>query len=400
MLCHPPIAPIIRQTMPVPSQIMNFHNLGEVGFGQIDSGLALLGASPPSSGSWELLVLFFCLAIGISFFCSVWEAVLLSVSRPYIASLKRKRPKIGKDLEDLKNRINRPLTSILTLNTVAHTMGAMGVASQVSLLFGGAVWEAIAGGLMTLTVLIASEIIPKNLGATHWRAWAPWVTVCLKWLSMVMNPVTKTIGFFYKNDYHSEGFSRDEFAVMAEIGRREGKLKEEEALILANLLRLREVTVSDVKTPRVVVFALKKTTTVGGFVAEHAEIPFSRIPIFENNCDDIVGFVLKVDILLSAAKGKTDLELQTFMREVSMVNDFAKLPDAFKVLTGGQRQLAIVLDEFGGMSGLVTMEDIVETLLGFEIVDEADTMEDMRAFARTMWKKRAARPDFESDKPK
>lgn len=393
-------SPIAQQTMRFASQTSDTHSLGSLVFGQLNPASGLIGGEAHSSGSWGLLILFFCLAIGISFFCSVWEAVLLSVSRPYIASLKKKLPKIGRDLENLKNQIDRPLTSILTLNTIAHTMGAMGVASQVSLLLGGAVWEAIAGGLMTLAILIASEIVPKNLGANHWKAWAPWVTVCLKWLSFAMTPFTKMIGFFYTNDHRPEGFSRDEFAVMAEIGRREGKLKEEEAVILANLLRLREVTVSDVKTPRVVVFALNQKTTVGDFVAEHAQAPFSRIPIFENNCDDIVGFVLKVDILLSAAKGEMELELHEFKREVSLVNDFAKLPDAFKVLTGSHQHIAIVLDEFGGMSGLVTMEDIVETLLGFEIVDEADTMEDMRAFARTMWKKRAGRPDFEFDGPK
>jgi CBS domain containing-hemolysin-like protein len=164
-------------------------------------------------------------------------------------------------------------------------------------------------------------------------------------------------------------------------------------------MRLREVTVDDVKTPRVVVFALNRTTTVGEFLDAHAEIPFSRIPIFENTLDDITGFVLKGDLLLSAARGETGRELCEFEREVILVNDFARLPDTFKTLTENRHHVAIVLDEFGGMSGLLTMEDIVETLLGLEIVDEVDTREDMRAFARSLWEKRGGTMGFELEAP-
>ena len=161
------------------------------------AAIAPPSGDPGVTGSWTLLIIYFCVAIGVSFFCSVWEAVILSVTNPYIANLKNKRPKVGGRLEDLKNRISRPLTSILTLNTISHTVGAMGVASQVSAL-GGGKWDALAGALMTLAILIASEIIPKNLGARYWRAWAPWVSICLVWLAKLMTPLVWFIELFSK----------------------------------------------------------------------------------------------------------------------------------------------------------------------------------------------------------
>ncbi|NNE90463.1 MAG: HlyC/CorC family transporter [Verrucomicrobiales bacterium] len=341
------------------------------------------------SGSVGLLILYFCLAIGVSFFCSVFEAVLLSVTRPYIATLKRDRPRRGAALEGLKTRIDRPLTSILTLNTIAHTMGAMGVASQVAALTGGGIWETLASAFMTLAVLIASEIIPKNLGARYWKTWAPWVTVSLVWLSKAMTPIVKLIGLFSKGGHHADTFSRDELTVMAEMGRREGKLHEDESRVLNNLLELRKTTVSAVKTPRVVVFSLPAATTVKDFLENHAETPFSRIPVYDESPDDMTGFVLKSEVLLAAARDEMDRTLDDLKREVTMLSEVIPLPNAFQVLTENRHHVAIVHDEYGGMSGIVTMEDIVETLLGTEIMDEVDTNEDMQEFARKQWERRA-----------
>lgn len=341
------------------------------------------------SGSWTLLVSYFFVAIGVSFFCSVWEAVLLSVTTPYVADLKNKRPAIGRTLEDLKSRINRPLTSILTLNTIAHTVGAMGVAAQVTAL-GGGKWDALAGALMTLAILIASEIIPKNLGARHWRAWAPWVSVTLKYLAKIMTPIIWFIELFSKGHQGEGAFNRDELKVMAEMGRRQGQLDENESRILDNLLQLREISVREVMTPRPVVFALPATMTVDQYVAEHENSPFSRVPVFIKNHDDIDGFVLVRDILLCAARGQTEQTLADLKRDLAVIPDSAPLPAAFQELVAKRDHIALVVGEFGGTAGIVTMEDVVETLLGLEIVDEADTREDMQAFARALWEKRAA----------
>ena len=348
-------------------------------------------AQAGGEGSWAILILFFCLAIGVSFFCSVWEAVLLSVTRPYIASLKKKKPKASETLETLKSRIERPLISILTLNTIAHTMGSMGVAAEFSKITGGGIWDKVCSAGMTIAILVASEIIPKNLGARYWKSWAPWVGTCLHWLSIVMSPIVRSISFFSKGGHSEDTFSRDELTVMAEMGRMEGGLEEDESRILTNLLTLNEVSVEDVMTPRVVVFALKHKTTVKEFLKEHGESEFSRIPVYETNRDNVNGFVLKDDILLAAARDRLDEPISNWKRDVAMISEHTKLPEAFESLREHKHHVAVVIDEFGGMTGLVTMEDIVETLVGVEILDESDSKSDLQAFARKLWKTRSQR---------
>ena len=344
--------------------------------------------TPVGEGSWALLIIYFVLAIGVSFFCSVFEAVLLSVTRPYIAGLKQSRPQVGAVLEDLKSRIDRPLTSILTLNTIAHTMGAMGVAGQVAALSGGGLWETVSSALMTLAVLIASEIIPKNLGARNWKAWAPWVGKALSGLCWIMTPVVYLIGLFSRGGHHGDGFSRDELRVMAELGRREGKLLESESRILENLLHLREVTIDAIKTPRTVMFSLDETSTVGDYVEHHSDRLFSRIPVYGKGGEDITGFVLLDEVLLHAARDEYDVPLSRLKRRTVGLSEHTRVPEAFNALIASRHHLAVVYDEFGGVGGLVTLEDVVETLLGLEIVDENDAKEDMQAHARRLWEER------------
>ena len=183
------------------------------------------GSEAAGPGSLGLLIFFFVLAIGVSFFCSVWEAVLLSVTRPYIEHLKKDNPKAGGRLKELKSKIDRPLISILTLNTVAHTMGSMGVAAEFSKLTGGGIWDKVCAAVMTLAILIASEIIPKNLGARYWKKWAPWVSSCLHWLSLIMTKsgIVKAIGFFSRGGHHTETFSREELEGHGRDGKKGGQ---------------------------------------------------------------------------------------------------------------------------------------------------------------------------------
>lgn len=345
----------------------------------------------PGSGSVTLLIVYFVMAIGVSFFCSVWEAVLLSITQPYIANLKADRPRTGAMLENLKKNLNAPLTSILTLNTIAHTVGAMGVGAQVAGLTGGGWLEHLAGALMTFAVLILSEIIPKNLGARHWRKWAPWVGRCLAVLSKVMKPFIKLVAIFAPGGHSEAEFSRDELKVMAEMGRKKGDLEEGEMRILHNLLHLGENTVHDVMTPRVVVFALPVTVSVGQFLDDHADTPFSRIPVYGKDLDDVRGIVLKDEVFYLAAKDRKEILLEELIRDIPRFPATTTLPRAFEELLEAHKQIGLVFDEFGGFEGIVTMEDIVETLMGIEIVDEADTTEDMQQRARSLWKRRAAR---------
>jgi CBS domain containing-hemolysin-like protein len=358
-------------------------------------GWATLPNASSGSGSWTMLVVYFCLAILISFACSIFEAVLLSVSQPYVATLKKSRPVMGARWEQLKLHVDAPLTSILTLNTIAHTVGSIGVGKEVAGLArdsGYAGWiEGLTAALMTLAVLILSEIIPKTLGATHWRGLAPAVGLMLEKLTWAMTPFVALIRMFGGSGHGEVEFSREELQVMADLGQKAGKLQEGESRILKNLLRMRENSVSDVMTPRVVVFKLPEEATVAEFIRDHEHAPFSRIPLYRGNPDHITGFVLRDDVLLAASKGRGDAPLVDFARSIHSVPEALSLSRAFDQLVSGRHHIAMVVDEYGGLAGLVTLEDVVETLLGLEIVDEADTKPDLQAYARAEWRKRAQR---------
>ncbi len=345
---------------------------------------------------WSLLILFFILAIAVSFLCSVWEAVLLSVTHPYVQNLEDSGSKAGKLLRRLKEDINRPLTSILTLNTIAHTAGAMGVAAQVKVLANDGLIEGIAAGIMTIAILVFSEIVPKNLGAHYWRAWAPWVAHALTWICVPLKPAVWLAGkITIGKGHHTGTFTREEFAAMADIGTQEGKLEDSETRILKNLFRFQHSFVYDIMTPRVVVFALRQDSTVEEFFTSHVNTPFSRIPIYGENRDDISGFVLKSDLLLAQAKGQGSKPLSGLKRPIQSVHETMSVADVFDKFITTREHIFLVLDEYGGLQGLVTLEDVVETLLGLEIVDEADRIEDLQTLARKLWQKRAERMGIE-----
>lgn len=340
-----------------------------------------------------MLVIYFCLAILVSFACSIFEAVLLSVSQPFIATLKKSQPAMGMRWEALKTQIDGPLTSILTLNTIAHTVGSIGVGKEVAGLarnsgFGGLI-NGLAAALMTFAVLVLSEIIPKTLGARKWRTLAPTVGVLLEKLSWLMTPVVWFIRLFGGAGHGEAEFSREELKVMADIGRKAGKLQLGESRILKNLLHMRDNTVGDVMTPRVVVFSLPDQTTVGEFMKQLEAPPFSRIPLYQRGPDDVTTFALRDDVLLAAAKGQTEAALSELSRPIHTVPETLRLTVAFDQMVADRYHIALVVDEYGGLAGIVTLEDIVETLLGLEIVDEADTKTDMQEFARSQWEKRA-----------
>ncbi|GAB5401780.1 MAG: CNNM domain-containing protein [Aureliella sp.] len=354
-----------------------------------------------TSGSWTMLAVYFCLAILVSFACSIFEAVLLSVSQPFIATLKKSQPLVGQRWEELKTQIDGPLTSILTLNTIAHTVGSIGVGKEVSGLtresgYGGWI-EGLTAALMTFAVLVLSEIIPKTLGAKYWRRLAPSVGFLLERLTWLMTPVIWFIRLFGGGGHGEAEFSREELKVMADIGLKEGKLHAGESRILKNLLHMRECEVGDVMTPRVVVFSLPAEATVSEFIQEHHTSPFSRIPLYRESPDHVTGFALRDDLLLAAAKDQGGEKLAKFSREVPSVHQSLPLTAAFDQMVTNRHHIALVVDEYGGLAGLVTLEDIVETLLGLEIVDEADTRTDMQEFARSQWQRRAKKMGLSID---
>lgn len=339
----------------------------------------------------SLLLLYAAAALFFSFLCSISEAVMLSVRRPYIAALVQQKKAAGKILHRLKENIHEPLAAILTLNTVANTAGAAGVGAQATALFGSG-YLGVASGVLTLLILVFSEIIPKTVGATYWRPLAPVVGFYLKYLVIVLYPFVVLSQHLIKILTPGKimtGFNREELASMAELGRKEGHLDAHESRILKNLFRFESTVITDIMTPRTVVFSLPETMRVADYCAQHPESPFSRIPIYGDQPDDVIGFVRRTDILLAQAHDRHDAVLKDFKRAVNVVPSTLNLSDLFELFIEQRTGLALVTDEYGSFVGLVTMEDLVETLLGLEIVDESDTTPDMQALARELWRKRA-----------
>lgn len=338
-----------------------------------------------------LLILYVLIALVFSFLCSIAEAVLLSVTTAYVAVLEKKEKPSGTLLRKLKSDINRPLAAILTLNTIAHTMGAAGAGAQVTIVFGSA-YLGVASAILTLLILFLSEIIPKSLGTHHWRVLAPATAYGLKFLVMFLYPFVMLTDKIIKRGAEGttlNGLSRQEFLAMAELSAQEGQLTQKESEVLQNLLVLRKIRVKDAMTPRTVVFSLPERITVADFFRDYEQVKFSRIPIFSDEPDHVEGFVLRSDLLLARANGRLNENLKSFKREISILPKSSTLAQAFNEVLRVRTHIVQVVDEFGSPIGILTLEDIVETLLGLEIVDEEDATVNMREEARHVWKRRA-----------
>ena len=345
-----------------------------------------------------LLLIYILVALGFSFYCSVAEAVLLSISRPFISLQEKAHPSRGKLLKDLKDDINRPLAAILSLNTIAHTMGAAGAGAQAAKIFGD-VYMGVISAVLTILILVISEIIPKTLGAHYWRQLALPIGRSLKILIWLLYPFVMLSEKITSSLHSGEEVkvTRDEMAALAELGLKEGQLGSSESRILKNLFLLRETSIRDVMTPRSVVFSLPDTLTVSSYFDQHDSVRFSRIPTFNQHHDNITGFVLRNDLLLAQARGNTDNPLSIYKRELKAVKENTSVLDAYELLLNARGHVLLVVDDFGVMLGIATLEDILETLLGLEIVDESDKITDMQQLARKLWRKRAREMGLDSD---
>lgn len=348
-----------------------------------------------------LLIVYVLIALGFSFLCSIAESVILSVSKPYISLLEREGNGAGAVLRKLKDDINAPLAAILTLNTVAHTAGAAGAGAQAAAVFGSQ-YVGVISAILTLLILVFSEIIPKTLGAVYWRQLAPATGYTVRFMVWVLYPFVKMSEWLTRGLSHGPtltGFSREEFAVMAELGRAEGQLEERESNILRNLFfTLRDQSVREVMTPRTVVYSLSQDDTVADTYEDVEKSRFSRIPIYERRDPDcVVGFVLKQELLLAQAKGGGGDKLSKFRRDMLMLPETATIYQAFQKMLARRVQISAVLDEYGSLEGLVTLEDLLETLLGEEIVDEADKTPDRQQLAKRLWRWRSKRYGLKVD---
>ena len=350
----------------------------------IDALSAVTTAQATGEGDIRLLIFYIALALGVSFICSILEAVVLSTPQTYVNILENEGKRTAPMWKMLKDDDSvRPLTAILTLNTVAHTMGAAGVGSQVQQIWGVEVLTA-ASAILTLAVLFLSEIIPKTLGAAYWKRLSTPSAYLLTWftksLFFLIGPIQilKSILPSSKNAM----VTRDDVAAMADLGETEGALDEAEETIIHNLLGLRNVLVEEEMTPRVVLTAYEMNTTIKEILDSNNILRFSRIPVFEDNIDNVQGLVIRSEILMAASRDDWDLTLKDLMKPITTIELGSTIEDALDVFLENKQQFALVKDEFGGTSGILTMEDVMETLLGKEIVDELDEVEDMRELAR------------------
>ncbi|WGD35703.1 hemolysin family protein [Olleya sp. YS] len=343
-----------------------------------------------------LLIFYGVISIFFSFLCSILEAVLLSVTPTFINVKKQEGKHYATKLEALKRDVDRPLIAILTLNTIAHTVGAILVGKEAEGLYGNGDGYGvfIVSAVMTILILVASEIIPKTIGATYWKSLANFTTKALnilifplKWTGLLwlMQLTTKLIG----GKGHGSVLSREGFLVMADMAHEEGVFESNESKIIKNLLTFKEVFAKDIMTPRTVMKSENETTTVEDFFSKNMNLRFSRIPLYADTEDNIKGLVLKDEIFKEMALGNGNKKLSDLKRDIIIVNRDLAIPTLFEKLVETRNHMALVVDEYGSVSGIVTMEDVIETLLGMEIMDESDNVSDLQSLARKSWEARA-----------
>lgn len=338
---------------------------------------------------YTLLIVFFLMSIVFSFLCSMWEAVLLSITPSWAQGRLSDGDAIGHHLQDFKENIDRPLSAILTLNTVAHTVGAIGVGEQATLIWADSnpwITGFAVPVIMTLAILVLSEIVPKTLGAIHWQRLAPFTVASLRVLLVVLRPfvwLSQFVTSRLKHGSEAPVLTRTDFVAMAELGARDGVFEAGETHMITNLVQFRTIQARDVMTPRTVVSAVAEEGAVADWWDAAKNLRFSRMPTYHSGSKDrITGYVLKDELLEAIIEGQGAERIGSFRREVVTVGEEHPVTELFSTLTERREHIALVLDDFGGMAGIVTMEDVIETLLGLEIVDETDGTADMRILAR------------------
>ena len=344
-----------------------------------------------------LLIVYGVVSISFSFLCSILEAVLLSVTRTFVTVKINEGKAYAKTLKKLKEKIDQPLIAILTVNTIAHTVGAILVGVQAEKTFGsGNNSVGIVSAIMTLLILILSEIIPKSIGANYWKNLTNFTT---KAIVILMFPLKYT-GLLWALEFttrivgknaHSINVSREDFHAMADIAREEGVFQESESLVIKNIIDFKKMAVKNIMTPRTVLKTASEQMKIREFYDQNPKLKFSRIPIYKDSADDISGYFLKDELIESIINGKGNEDLKSISREIFVTNRETPIKKLFDQLINKQEHIALVVDEFGSVSGIVSQEDIIETLLGFEIVDESDSDEDLQVLARKLWKIRAKR---------
>jgi CBS domain containing-hemolysin-like protein len=330
------------------------------------------------------LILAVGLAIIISATCSVFEAVLYSLPMSRVEMLVKQRPVTGNVLKKLKQNIDHPITAILTLNTIANTMGAAVAGAAAASVFGesNVIWFSL---FFTLAILLLSEILPKTIGVEFSSTLAPSIARPLQWMVIILKPIILLCQAVTRLIPRKSGsqISADELTTIARLSRKSGAIEKDQEEVITNILNLNEKNVRQVMTPRTVTFSLNQDMTV----AEAARLKdkwrtHSRVPVYNKNSDDIVGIVLSYEVMMAVADDKHDLKLKEIMHPANFVPETAPLNKVFINFFEKHQHLFVVVDEYGSVTGVISMEDIIEEIMGREIVDESDQAQDMRALAR------------------
>ncbi|MFP4321862.1 MAG: hemolysin family protein [Anaerolineales bacterium] len=335
-------------------------------------------------------MVYISVALAFSFLCSIWEAAVLSSSLSYIEVMAEQGKRFAVVMRRIKENVEDAISAILTLNTIAHTVGAAGAGAQAAAVFGNE-WFGVISAVLTFLILVFSEIIPKTLGAVYWKPLMPFTAYGVQGLIWVLYPAVKAfqvLGRTIASGDKAPTVTRSELEALAEIGQDEGTLEKEEHIILRNLFRLNAAHVGDIMTPRTVVFMLQEDMTVGEVAQKHPLIVHSRIPIYRENHDDVVGFVLRYQLLSAVAEDKHDVKLNQLVLPIHSVPESLPVSKVLREFITRREHIFLVLDEYGGTAGIVTMEDTVESLLGTEILDESDVVADMRMLAKQRYDRR------------
>lgn len=337
-----------------------------------------------------LILISFIFVLAISFICSLCEAVILSLSSAFVEVKAESGSKSGKLLKHIIDNPDKTISAILTLNTISHTLGSAWIAYQVQLQFGES-WVTIFSVFLTFMILIFSEIIPKTIGANHSKSLAVFSAYTIQTMIVALYPLVKLSEFISKalsSESEEPDITRDEMIKHAEIGVEEGTIKAKESTIIRNLLKLDKIYVSDIMTPRSVFTALDASLSVDEVAKKYKPIRFSRLPVYEDSLDHIIGMTHRYKILEALSQDHHTQLIRELILPINSVSERMTVSQSLDFFVKEKDHLAIVTDEYGVVTGLVTLEDAVETLLGVEIVDEFDTIEDMRKYAMEQWQQR------------
>ena len=353
----------------------------------------------------SILLLFLLAAMAISFLCSILESVLLSTPISYITMREEEGYKPATRFMQYKEESARPLAAILALNTIANTVGAAGVGRQAAAI-GGSEFFGWMSAITTLLILVFAEIIPKTIGTSYYRQLMGFTTRVLRALILLMYPIViliELITRIFQKDDDEASVSREEVSAMANVGEEEGVIDESENRIIQNVIKLDDVKAYDVMTPRVVAQTASENMSLKNFYKDKDFEHYSRIPVYSESPEYITGYILRSEALECLAEDKFDMRLSEIKRDITFINEEQSVADIWDTLLAKKEQIGLIIDEYGCFQGILTLEDIIETILGLEIIDENDEVSDMQQFARERWKQRAKRfkeiqlPDTDTD---